>query len=65
MFRRLKCYFGFHNYDGPNTSEQAKVNSFYYCEGNCGSHIRWEEGLPRYGIHMSFGKPYSYMVEVE
>jgi hypothetical protein len=62
MFRKIKCYFGFHDYDGPT---DANVDSFYYCEGKCGSHIRWEQGLPRYGIHMSFGKARGYMVKVE
>lgn len=64
MFRRFKCYLGFHDFDGPYAAVQSLVDSFYYCKGKCGSHIRWEQGLPRYGVIFSFKKPKAFMVEV-
>lgn len=62
VWRKLKCYFGFHDIDGPT---DPNLDSFYYCVGNCGTHIRWEQGLPRYGGWATFGKIELFMVEVK
>jgi len=63
IWQKLKCYFGFHKFDGPYSAEQAAEDSFYYCKGKCSSHIRWEKGLPRYGVVTMLGKLKSFMVE--
>lgn len=62
MFRKLRCYFGLHTVPGPTKSGQ---DSFFYCEGKCGSYVRWEQDLPRYGYWGFFGKLKPFIVEVE
>lgn len=51
---------GFHKFDLPKEKAEAH---FIYCEGSCGSYVRWDEDAVRYGYKTAFGKAYPFMIK--